>query len=62
MVAFKDTLSDEDIASVLSFIRNNWGNKAPLVEVSDVKKIRPQFKDRGGPMDVPTLMQILLKE
>ena len=62
MTPFKDTLNDEDIASVLSFIRNNWGNKAPLVEASDVKKIRAQFKDRGGYMDVPTLMQILPKE
>lgn len=62
MSPFADTLNDEDIASVLSFIRNNWGNKAPLVEASEVKKLRAQFKDRGGYMDVPELMKILLKE
>lgn len=62
MTPFADTLSDEDIASVLSFIRNSWGNKAPLVESAEVKKIRAQYKDRGGYMDVPELMKIQLKE
>jgi mono/diheme cytochrome c family protein len=62
MTPFADTLNDEDIASVLSFIRNSWGNKAPLVEVSEVKKMRAQYKDRGGYMDVPELMKIQLKE
>ena len=55
------TLSDEEIAGVLSVIRSNWGNKAPLVEVSDVKKIREQFKGKLDPMTVPELMKIPLK-
>jgi len=62
MTPFGDSLSDEDIASVLSFVRNNWGNKAPLVDIADVKKIRAQFKDRGGYMDVPTLMGLQPKD
>ena len=62
MTPFGDSLNDEDIASVLSFVRNNWGNKAPLVDAADVKKMRAQFKDRGGYMDVPTLMGVQLKD
>ena len=62
MTPFGDSLSDEDIASVLSFVRNNWGNKAPLVDAADVKKLRAQFKDRGGYMDVPELMKLQLKD
>jgi len=61
MVAFGTALTDEEIASVLSFVRNNWNNKAPLVEISDVKKLREQFKDKQDPMTVPELMKIPLK-
>jgi cytochrome c oxidase subunit 2 len=28
MVAWKNTLSDADIAAVVTFTRNSWGNKA----------------------------------
>jgi mono/diheme cytochrome c family protein len=54
MLAF-ESLSDEEIASVLSFVRNNWSNKAPLIEPSLVKKIRGQVKDHSGYMTVPEL-------
>lgn len=33
-------LKDEDIANVLSFVRNNFGNKAPVVTTAEVKKLR----------------------
>jgi len=55
-------LSDEEIAGVLSFIRNNWSNKAPFVEGSDVKKMREQLKGKLDPMTVPELMNIPVKE
>ena len=29
MMAFKDKLSGDNIAAVLSYIRNAWGNEAP---------------------------------
>jgi mono/diheme cytochrome c family protein len=54
-------LSDEEIAGVLSFVRNNWSNKAPFVEVSDVKKMREQLKGKLDPMTLPDLMKIELK-
>ena len=35
-----DFLNDEDIANVLSFVRNSFGNKASLVTTAEVKKQR----------------------
>lgn len=57
MVGF-DTLSDEEIAAVLSFIRNNWSNKAPLVEVSEVKKVRAAIKGHSGNLTVADLEKL----
>ena len=36
MPAFADQLSDEEIAAVLSYERNSWGNQAPPVKPEDV--------------------------
>ena len=33
-------LKDEDIANVLSFVRNNFTNKAPVITAAEVKKVR----------------------
>ena len=33
-------LSDEQVASVLTYVRNAWGNTAPAVGVGDVAKVR----------------------
>jgi len=38
--------SDEDIAQVLSFIRNAWNNKATPITANDVKEQRAKFTDR----------------
>ncbi|MBS1604284.1 MAG: c-type cytochrome, partial [Bacteroidetes bacterium] len=35
-------LDDDQIANILSFVRNNWGNKSPVVQQKDVKKFRNQ--------------------
>ena len=40
MPAWKDTLTDQQIAAVVSFIRNNWGNKAEAVTPELVGKTR----------------------
>lgn len=34
-------LKDQDIANVLTFVRNNFGNKASAVKVKEVSSIRP---------------------
>jgi len=40
---------DEYIASVLSYIRNDIGNKASVIKPSDVKKVRQETKEREMP-------------
>ena len=40
MPPFMLTLSDQDVADVLSHIRNSWGNRAPAVSELDVKQVR----------------------
>lgn len=55
MPAFKDQLSDEDIANVASFIRTSWGNSMGLISVAEVKKARAQgtLSNNGGQPSVP---------
>lgn len=36
MMAFGDKLTSEQIASVLSYIRNSWGNQAPAVSTRQI--------------------------
>ena len=40
MTAFRNLLNDEELAAVLTFVRNTWGNKAPSVSPETVKQIR----------------------
>ena len=46
MTPFK-FLSDEELAAVLTFTRNRWGNKASPVYPDMVKKIREKTNDRS---------------
>jgi mono/diheme cytochrome c family protein len=47
MLAWKDTLSDEEIAAVLTYTRSQWGNKASAVKPEQVKKVRAATADRS---------------
>jgi mono/diheme cytochrome c family protein len=40
MPQFRQQLSDQDIADVITFIRNGWGNQAPAVTAAQVAKLR----------------------
>jgi putative membrane-bound dehydrogenase-like protein len=40
--------TDEKIADVMTYVRNEWGNKAPAVSPDTVKKVREATKDRSG--------------
>jgi mono/diheme cytochrome c family protein len=37
-------LKDEEIADVLTFVRNNFGNKAPVITSAQVKAVRATIK------------------
>ncbi|HWD29221.1 MAG TPA: cytochrome c [Rhizomicrobium sp.] len=41
MPLYRVQLTDDEIASVVSFVRNAWGNGAPAVTADAVKKLRP---------------------
>jgi mono/diheme cytochrome c family protein len=38
------TLKDDEIAAVLTFVRNSFGNKAAAVTAAEVKKVRATIK------------------
>ncbi|MDF2376801.1 MAG: GDSL-type esterase/lipase family protein [Verrucomicrobiales bacterium] len=40
MTAFKALLDDKEMAAVLTFVRNTWGNKASVITPAKVKEVR----------------------
>ncbi len=46
MPAFKDQLSDEQVAAVLTHVRSQWGNQAPAVSAETVALAREQHRAR----------------
>jgi len=48
MPAFDDKLDDAQIADVVSYIRNAWGNHAGTVSAGDVARKRKALKESGG--------------
>ena len=48
MTPFGGMLNDEEVASVLTYVRNAFGNKAQAVSPDTVKKVREQIKDKEG--------------
>jgi mono/diheme cytochrome c family protein len=40
MPPFGQALKDQEIAAVVSYIRNSWGNRAGAVSLSDVRRVR----------------------
>ena len=48
MTPFGGMLNDKEVAAVLTYIRNSFGNKAPAVEESTVKKVRAAIKPKEG--------------
>jgi mono/diheme cytochrome c family protein len=48
MTPFEHMLNDEEIASVLTYIRNSFGNKSPAIEPTSVAIIRKELKDFYG--------------
>jgi len=46
MTAFGSILNDEELAAVLTYVRNSWGNKASAVKPETVKAVRKATKDR----------------
>ena len=47
MPAFAWVLNDDQVAAVLTYIRNSWGNSAPAVTASEAGKARSSIAERN---------------
>ncbi|MBE2285697.1 MAG: ThuA domain-containing protein [Prosthecobacter sp.] len=47
MTPFASLLNDKELAAVLTFVRNSWGNQAPAVAPETVTRIRTATKGRS---------------
>ncbi len=47
MPAFEWLLNDDQIAAVLTYIRNSWGNSAPAVSAGEASKARKELAERS---------------
>ncbi|MEO8808903.1 MAG: c-type cytochrome [Rhodanobacter sp.] len=48
MPAFHDKLDNAQVAAVVSYIRNAWGNRATTVSAGDVADMRKSMRQKGG--------------
>jgi mono/diheme cytochrome c family protein len=58
MAPWGKVLKDEQIAAILTYVRNEWGNKAPPITKDFVSKIREETKDRTEPWTQKELQAI----
>lgn len=58
MPAMGAALPDEDVAAVLTYMRQSWGNKASEVTTEQVAKVRQELGGRTQPYTAPELMKI----
>ena len=58
MPPWKDTLTDEEIADVLTYIRQEWGNNASSVTAEQVKAIRGKTASQSGQLFVDELLKV----
>ena len=57
MTPFGGMLKDDEIANVLTFVRNTFGNKAGPVSTAEVKKVREANPNRMMIMTVDELLK-----
>ena len=48
MTPFGGLLKDEEIAAVLTYVRNTWGNQASSIKPETVKRVRAATKAKQG--------------
>lgn len=58
MPAWGPSLTDEDIAGVLTYIRSSWGNDADEIQPAQIAAAREIFADRSAPWTAPELLEI----
>ena len=58
MASLGGVLKDDQIANVLTYVRQEWGNKAPEVEAETVARIRAEVSGRTTPWTADELLKI----
>lgn len=58
MAPLGSVLRDEQIANVLTYVRSEWGNKAPAVAADTVAKVRAELGGRATPFTSDELLKI----
>jgi mono/diheme cytochrome c family protein len=48
MTPFGAMLKDDEIAAVITYVRNSFGNNAPVVTAARVKQVRAAVKNKTG--------------
>jgi mono/diheme cytochrome c family protein len=48
MTPFEGLLKDEEVAAVLTYVRNSFGNKETAISPDQVKKVRAEVKKKNG--------------
>jgi len=48
MTPFGGMLNDDEIAAVLTYVRNSFGNQASVISPDKVKEVREKIKDKKG--------------
>jgi mono/diheme cytochrome c family protein len=59
MTPWKDALSDQEIADVLTTVRSSWGNNAPAIDPKDVADVRSKTLARPGAYNESELLKPL---
>jgi mono/diheme cytochrome c family protein len=62
MQAWEGQYSDQQLASILTYVRSDWGNSAPPISADAVKQLRDELKDRKEQWTYPELMKIPPKD
>jgi len=60
MPPMEGQLTDEEIATVLTYIRQNWGDRS-AVDIKTVSEVRQATRDRGTPWTDEELLKLLEK-
>lgn len=57
MTPFEHLLKDDEIASVFTFARNSFGNKASPISTEQVAQVRAEMKDKKDLYNVEDLLK-----
>lgn len=58
MLPLETMLKDEEIAAVLTYVNNEWGNEGPTITSEQVKKVRDEVKAHAAMWSVDEILKL----